>query len=266
MSRQKRLIFFLVLAVIYVVAPVWADKSTFRQPKNADSGPLISKFAPQMNHFNTRELKTLAGEIESIEVKAGGTTVSNRIVEISVRGKSKKVCKAELAPYWYIYSKKFNLAKGDKVKICGFLKKDGENYRMLVTEIISGKEILELRSDVGVPLWGTRRLIDVGIDKKGQRGSHKEGGPDVQGRVSTEQHKERPSDFGPSELWKEKEVVEKLNWFVKTFNILVNKVGGPATALFILFLLLVVVMLRTFRTKSTWEKVKYKHEHKQEWF
>ncbi len=203
------------------------------------------------------ETRTLAGTIEKINTTRG----SNSTVEILIRGRSNKVCRVELAPYWYIYSKHFKLPKGEKVKVRGFLKREGDSYRMLATEVIYNDNSLKLRNKQGTPLWGnhlppvTPKKRPIKIDFLSQKKKNP-----AQRSHTPEEQKPRLPHIESVPPWLQKEIPESLASYYKKLK----QLNQTEIGLLSIVAVSLCIMLNTFRTKSNWQKVNEKHRRKTE--
>lgn len=255
MFKSSRWLLMLISGVFLSTNIAWANFPMAAPPPSMRGKPRFLAAGSLEAGYDIQKEKTLAGVIEAISTSKSGSNLSNYMVEITLRGKSQKVCMVELGPYWYIQSQHFKLPKGGKVKVKGFVKPEGDNYRMLATVIINADHILKLRNKMGVPRWGIkpqlrdRRLSDnkVAVNQPSQSLDDDTPAPDT----------ERPADYGPPQ-WEE-ELPWWLAWIAQSLNFVLGLMGGPGSALLIMLVLLMGVLIRSFTPKKRhWRHIKAK--------
>lgn len=258
MSGLKRGLFCLILGLCLAANPAWGKlpvragpPSEFREKKR------FLGLAPLGQGYNIQQEKTLTGVIEAVNIADSTFGVASYLVEIAIRGKSQKLCLVELAPYWYIHGQHFNLPKGKKIKVRGFLKPDGDNYRMLATAIIRNERTLKLRNKLGMPLWSVSPQPESRFLSKGRAGLVSQ---PVQGTgsIAPELETQRPEDYGPPQ-WATGDLPWWLAWIAQLLNFGINLVGGPKSALLIMLGLLGGALIHTYSSKRSWRSLKFKH-------
>jgi len=253
--RSNRGLFCLILGLCLAASPVWGKLPAPGPPPELRERARFLGLAPLGQGYNIQQEKTLSGVIETISIADPASGVASYLVEITIRGKSQKLCMAELAPYWYIHGQHFNLPKGKKIKVRGFLKPEGDNYRMLATAIIRDERTLKLRNKLGVPLWGASpQPASRFLDKEGAGVSQPLRGTGV---IAPELETQRPKDYGPPQ-WEPEELPWWLAWIAQLLGFVINLVGGPKSALLIMLGLLGFVLIRSYSPKKSWRNLKAK--------
>ncbi len=259
MSRSKRGLFCLILGLCLTASPAWG-----KLPLHAGPPPELREknrflgLASLGQGYNIQQEKTLTGVIEAVNIADSTFGVASYLVEITIRGKSQKLCLAELAPYWYIHGQHFNLPKGEKIKVRGFLKPEGDNYRMLATAIISNERTLKLRNKLGMPLWSITPQTNSRFLDKGAAGVVSQPVRES-GSIAPEVETQRPKDYGPPQ-WAPQELPWWLAWIAQLLGMGISLLGGPESTLLIMLGLLGFVMIRTYSSKRSWHSLKLKHD------
>ena len=257
MAKSVRQLSYAVLfALLFVARPLYAELPSGPPEKILNKARFLGLTSAGQGYDISKE-RTLTGVIEEIGTVSGKADVPSYMVEITIRGKSQKTCRVELAPYWYLQSRHLALPKGSKIKVRGFLRPDGENYHMLATAVISDKGILPLRNKVGIPVWQIKPKIEVGVKARAALSRRKV--VTVTGDISPEVSSQRPLDYGPPQ-WEQAQMPPWLAWMGETLDRLLNLVGGPQWALLILLGILLIVMIRSLNSRRrSWRAIKAKH-------
>jgi hypothetical protein len=146
--NMKRLISLagaVLMSALVLAAPSWA------QPGMGPGGGV---------HYGTmwdaKTVQTVAGEVIAVEQYTPGRGGRSYGLRLTVKT-DKETLPVILGPGWYVEQQHFALAAQDKVEVKGSLLKIQGQSTLIASEVKKGDQILKLRDDKGIPLWGGPR-------------------------------------------------------------------------------------------------------------
>jgi len=119
----------------------------------AKGGP--GKGAPASGrNYDTKTVETITGDIVAVNIVPSGRGRGGAGgVHLMVKTDKKEIS-VHLGPKWYVDEQTVKLAVNDRVEVRGSRVTQGGKPAIIAAEVKKGDQVLKLRDEAGLPLWG----------------------------------------------------------------------------------------------------------------
>ena len=105
--------------------------------------------------YNPKTVETVRGEVVSVEKIPGRGRMAGGI-HLTLKT-DKETVSVHLGPSWYVDKQSLKIAPKDQIEVRGSRITFEGKPAIIAAEVKKGQEVLKLRDDNGVPVWGGGR-------------------------------------------------------------------------------------------------------------
>lgn len=145
------------ISLIGILTLVLATTGAWAQPGMGPGGGQGGGWGagdPYSRMYNSKTVKTLSGEVVSVDKFTPGRKMSYEVHFILKTGK--ETTPVHLGPSWYVEKQGIIFAPGDKLEISGSRVTYQGKPTIIAAEVKKGGQVLKLRDSAGVPAWAGR--------------------------------------------------------------------------------------------------------------